>query len=379
MPVYKGTNEVTSGNLYKGSTEIENGYKATNSFYINETTISFVTPTGQGLSYSTPNPQSSTGSPGSLFPSTTFTISGGSSALTGTAVIAGLPPGLTTSQSYNNSGPGNILTITISGTFPTTSYLNTALTISGLSNITYVQLSVDYTGLVIPSTQQGTLTQSVGLPGAINITDNGSVITGQYAINSSISIYVGYTNPTPSQSAQMYQQTVFDRGLYSGGSTLAISNGVTFVNPGGNPPSSVVSYSIPSNNFVINGNTSISVTGRAHSTINNKTWGYSIQATHSGSSSSFVNFNYTMINTAGNSWSNDPGGAGQRSASMTANNSGTFLSTMTPPGGSAAPSKSALIPYNTNPAIGGYTTATGSNDYYFNYGGNTVTTTVTFS
>lgn len=42
MPVYKGTNEVTSGNLYKGSTEIQDGYKATDSFYVNETSISFL-------------------------------------------------------------------------------------------------------------------------------------------------------------------------------------------------------------------------------------------------------------------------------------------------------------------------------------------------
>jgi hypothetical protein len=39
MPIYKGTNEVASGNLYKGSTEIQNGYKATDSFYVNEVTL----------------------------------------------------------------------------------------------------------------------------------------------------------------------------------------------------------------------------------------------------------------------------------------------------------------------------------------------------
>lgn len=39
MPVYKGTSEVTSGNLYKGSTEIQNGYKATDPFYVNEVTL----------------------------------------------------------------------------------------------------------------------------------------------------------------------------------------------------------------------------------------------------------------------------------------------------------------------------------------------------
>ena len=37
MPIYKGAVEITSGNLYKGSTEIENGYKAIAEFYANET------------------------------------------------------------------------------------------------------------------------------------------------------------------------------------------------------------------------------------------------------------------------------------------------------------------------------------------------------
>jgi hypothetical protein len=35
MPIYKGTTAITSGNLYKATTEIENGYKGTDSFYEN--------------------------------------------------------------------------------------------------------------------------------------------------------------------------------------------------------------------------------------------------------------------------------------------------------------------------------------------------------
>ena len=97
MPLYKGSSEVTSGNLHKGSTEIENGYKGSDSFYLNETTVSWALPTGGGFTYSTPSPQSSTGSPGSAFISTTFTITAGSNALTGTATITGLPTGLTSS------------------------------------------------------------------------------------------------------------------------------------------------------------------------------------------------------------------------------------------------------------------------------------------
>ena len=35
MPVYKGSTEITGGNLHKGSTEIEDGYKGTSPFYTN--------------------------------------------------------------------------------------------------------------------------------------------------------------------------------------------------------------------------------------------------------------------------------------------------------------------------------------------------------
>ena len=35
MPVYKGSTEITGGNLHKGSTEIEDGYRGTSPFYTN--------------------------------------------------------------------------------------------------------------------------------------------------------------------------------------------------------------------------------------------------------------------------------------------------------------------------------------------------------
>ena len=378
MPIYKGTVEVTSGNLHKGSTEIENGYKATNSFYINQTTVSFLTPTGQGLTYSTPVPQSSSGSPGDTFPTTTFTVTtAGDQGITGGSLsITGLPSTLTATIGSISNGPNNNAVITISGTFPVNSSLNTQLTVSGISLVQYYTLTLNYSGLTVPNTQQGVLSVSASLSGGYNNTDNGSIFTTKIANGSSTSVSVGYANPTPAQSNQMYQQTVFDRGLSSGGSSLSISNGATFVIP--TIPQNVVSFNVTSSTFVVNGNTSISVTGRAVNTLNNKTWGYSILATHSGSSGSQVNLSYNLINTAGNPW-NNPGGSGSRNASMSANNSGIFLSGMVPPGGTFAPSKSAAVPYGTAPAISAFTTATGSNDYYFNYGGNTVTTTVTFT
>ena len=73
MPVYKGTNEVTSGNLRKGSTEIQNGYKATNPFFVNETTltIAFVDNTSANVNLSSAASVSFTGTPGDTWSSFT--------------------------------------------------------------------------------------------------------------------------------------------------------------------------------------------------------------------------------------------------------------------------------------------------------------------
>ena len=96
-------------------------------------TVSWDTPTGQSLTYTQPSPQSSQGTAGSAFPSTTFTATKAGSITSGTATIAGLPTGITASQSYNNSGIGNILTVTLAGVFPGVDSLNTVLTLSGLT------------------------------------------------------------------------------------------------------------------------------------------------------------------------------------------------------------------------------------------------------
>jgi len=98
-------------------------------------TVSWVTPIGQSFTYTLPSPASSSGTSGSVFPSTTFTTTNGASILSGTASVAGLPTGITiTSQSYNNNNSGNILTITLNGVFPSTDVSNVALTISGLTS-----------------------------------------------------------------------------------------------------------------------------------------------------------------------------------------------------------------------------------------------------
>ena len=55
MPVYKGNNEVTSGNLYKGSINIEEGYKNTNQFYVNTLAVTNISFNGSNLSNSSQN------------------------------------------------------------------------------------------------------------------------------------------------------------------------------------------------------------------------------------------------------------------------------------------------------------------------------------
>jgi hypothetical protein len=98
----------------------------------NITEISWTTPTGQSLTYSTPSPQSSSGTSGTTFPTTTFTATLAGSTISGTATIAGLPSGITAAQTITGSGAGNTLTVTLTGTFPAADSSNTALTLSGL-------------------------------------------------------------------------------------------------------------------------------------------------------------------------------------------------------------------------------------------------------
>jgi hypothetical protein len=137
MPLYKGTSEITGGNLYKGSTEVEDGYKGTSLFYENQTTISWATPIGQGYTYSVPTPQTSTGDAGQAIPTTTLTITDPSFNLQGTATVSGLPPGITVSNQTNSGGGlGNTITITLTGTYPPNSYTNIVLNITGITAAT---------------------------------------------------------------------------------------------------------------------------------------------------------------------------------------------------------------------------------------------------
>ena len=132
------TNNATAVLIYQDATK---GWTSQD-VELNVTTISWATPTGQSLTYSTPSPQSSQGAEAATFPTTTFTATLAGSTISGTATITGLPTGITASQAITGSGAGNTLTVTLTGTFPATNYLNTNLTLSGLTVIT--PLAIDY-------------------------------------------------------------------------------------------------------------------------------------------------------------------------------------------------------------------------------------------
>ena len=197
MPLYKGTTEVTGGGLYKGSTEIENGIKNSQFFYENLSTISWVAPTGQGMTYSVPTPQTQTKDGGLAIDTVTFTITNALANIQGTVSISGLPPGLTFTQVNSGAGLGNTITITINGTMPQDSYFNTLLTCSGMTG------STNYNAHFLMCGGGGT---GPGAGGGGVRTSYGSVSGGGAAAESQLAMVAGqdYTitvnNPTNSST-----------------------------------------------------------------------------------------------------------------------------------------------------------------------------------
>ncbi len=151
MPIYKGSNEVTSGNLKKGSTNIENGYKATNPFYTNQTTITFsnftVNVAGATIA---PAISSVTGIPGASW-STTFAVTapsgkgvGGTGGTYGTTSYSWTPNTAIVPSIGGSTGRGtNVMTYSLSGTFPSQS---STLSV-GVNNIViYNPANLSFTG-----------------------------------------------------------------------------------------------------------------------------------------------------------------------------------------------------------------------------------------
>lgn len=168
MPVYKGTNEVTSGNLYKGTTEIQDGYKATDSFYVNEVTltIAFIDNTGSNISLTDASSVSFTGVPGTSWTSFSRNVSrtNGTLRITG---AAGSKSGDT--QNILNiveSGSGRVTrTLTFSGTLPT---VTQTITVTVTSTSVNLQTRTLYVGPGGTSTNDEITIGRVGWSGGGN-------------------------------------------------------------------------------------------------------------------------------------------------------------------------------------------------------------------
>ncbi len=202
-----------------GGTGISVVTNSPNNFTINNTlidvTVSFNVPTGQGLTYTTPG--TSSGQAGSVFTTTTFTITKSGSTLSGTAVITGLPTGLTSTQSYNNTGVGNILTITLNGVYPTANSINTNLVISGLTITSPPPLTVDY--LVVAGGGGGAGDYGGGGGAGGLRTSYGSNSGGGSSAESTLTL----------SAVTNYALTVGSSGAGSTGSSTKGSNGINSV------------------------------------------------------------------------------------------------------------------------------------------------------
>tara|TARA_R110000787_G_scaffold182467_1_gene294459 strand:+ start:209 stop:1006 length:798 start_codon:yes stop_codon:yes gene_type:complete len=144
MPIYKGSTEVTSGNLYKGSAEVENGYKATSPFFVNEVTltVNFSLSGNGSLAFSS---TTVTGAPGSSFtqitntitPTSGYYVTGGTSSDDGTTVTSAVYSSGSGSVRVNGTIPSTTSTVNISSTVNTTAFIDINVTAGGNSPWAY--------------------------------------------------------------------------------------------------------------------------------------------------------------------------------------------------------------------------------------------------
>ena len=153
MPIYKGDTEIASGKLYKAAINIENGYKGTDSFYINEVTISF-------LNFPGVSDYSITGGPGETIPGNryqqwTATAPSGR-AFNGTQTVTGLPADFTFTAGAQGSTSNTTTSPRVNyapSVFPTSSvsvdYNNLTVSLPTTAVVTY---SYTFTGGLARST-----------------------------------------------------------------------------------------------------------------------------------------------------------------------------------------------------------------------------------
>ena len=173
MPIYKGTNEVASGNLYKGTTEIQDGYKGTSSFYVNEVSISW-------LNFPGVTDYIITGSPGptigvSKSVSLTETAPGGS-AYNGVQTASGVPADF----SFTSGAQGSISNTTTS---PSVGF-NAAV-------FPAVSTSVDYNNLTVTLPTSVIETYSYSFTGSLASSTSCQAFSGSSCTVSSPTNYAG--------------------------------------------------------------------------------------------------------------------------------------------------------------------------------------------
>ena len=228
MPVYKGSTEVTSGNLHKGSTEIQNGYKAADSFYVNETTLTiiFVDNTATGSSLNSTSSAVFTGSPGSAFSTFSRSVNrtNGTYAVTGASVSEAGDSGNNVSTSV--SGSGNVSrNISISGTIPITTRTIT-LTVNSTVN-TLLARTATLTGAPLPS---GGNTNGFNWNGAVSWS-GGAPSTASLGVSSNYDGLGGFGSKCALATPNGTVSTEFLSSApnhTSASGSISISNGATY-------------------------------------------------------------------------------------------------------------------------------------------------------
>tara|TARA_B100001996_G_scaffold347757_1_gene305494 strand:- start:520 stop:1419 length:900 start_codon:yes stop_codon:yes gene_type:complete len=210
MPIYKGTDEITSGKLYKGATNIEDGYKGTSPFYTNTreiTSLSWQSAANypwDGTNYT--RVLVVTGDAGA-----TYTIAGNTTTAPGGTFT--IPVG--GSNNHNITGQDN------PGTYGSASIENTSSYANGLYYITNYPTSVPASttiqlrtalGFYITSngassssrtvgitiTPTGSSTMASGVSPTLNITQNGETVSNLPSTNfgGTLTSATGYSGPT---------------------------------------------------------------------------------------------------------------------------------------------------------------------------------------
>ena len=224
MPIYKGTSEITSGNFYKGSIDIENGYKQTDSFFVNLITIQFTSISGLGYTYTLPT--SRTGDPGTSYPSTTFTISGtaGQRLIASSFAMTNLPASLSaTVTSGNNS---QTLTVTITGNYPTVGVAPITSVVSGITDVT--QYNAHYLVVAAGANNGGNYTMggsgAGGLKTSFSTQGGGIAAASQLTLipNTTYTVTVGQ----PSAGSSVFHNITATGGTQGSGQSYSNAYGI---------------------------------------------------------------------------------------------------------------------------------------------------------